>query len=73
MEHISRHMEETAVTEKQSAWIFKVRSHLDYMIAFYAFVDEDRAVDSIYIEFNKAFASVSHNIFVLKIRSDGPD
>lgn len=46
---------------------------MDYLNAFYAFVDEEVAADSIYLDFSKAFASVSHNIFVSKIRGDGLD
>lgn len=48
-----------------------MKSYLDYPIAFYAFVDEERAVDSIYLDFSKAFASVSHNIFVSMVWTEG--
>jgi len=46
-----------------------------YLIAFYGgvtgWVDEGRAVDVVYLNFSKAFNTVSHNIFLGKLRKCG--
>jgi len=50
---------------------------LDQSDAFYdsttSWIDEGRAVDVVYLEFNKAFATVSHNILKGKLRKCGLD
>ena len=47
------------------------------LIAFYddmtSWVDEGRAVDVVYLDFSKAFDTVSHNIFIGKVRKCGLD
>ena len=47
------------------------------LLAFYngmtGWVDEGRAMDVVYLDFNKAFATVSHNILLEKLRKHGLD
>ena len=47
------------------------------LIAFYdgmtGWVDEGRAVDGVYLDFSKAFDTVSHNILTGKLRKSGLD
>jgi len=38
-----------------------------------AWVDEGRAMDIVYLDFGKAFDTVSHNILIGKLRKDGID
>ena len=47
------------------------------LVAFYdvitSWVDGGRAVDLVYLDFSKAFDTVSHNILVMKLRKCGID
>ena len=65
--------EEKEVIE-QSA---REKSCLTHLIAFYdvmaGWVDEDRAVNVVYLDFSKAFDTVSHSMLVGKIRKCGID
>jgi len=55
----------------------KGKSCLTNLIAFYddmtGWVDEGRAVDAVYLNFSKAFDTVSHNILLWKLRKSGLD
>ena len=47
------------------------------LVAFYhvitGWVDGGRAVDAVYLDFNKAFDTISHRILVMKLRKCGID
>jgi len=53
----------------------KEESCLANLIAFYngmtGWVDEGRTVDVVYLDFSKAFDTVSHNLLIVKIRKCG--
>jgi len=55
----------------------KGKTHLTNLIAFYGgmtgWVDEGRAVDVVYLDFSKAFDTVSHNILLGNLRKCGLD
>jgi len=72
---ISKRMEEKNAIRSSQHGFTKGKSCLTNLIAFYDgmtdWVDERRAVDVVYLDFSKAFDTVSHNI--LKLRKCGLD
>ena len=70
-------MEEKKVIRSSQHGFTKGKSCLTNLIAFYddrtGWVDEGRAVDVVYLDFIKAFDTVSHNILLGKLRKCGLD
>ncbi|GAB0181909.1 mitochondrial enolase superfamily member 1 [Grus japonensis] len=74
---MSKHVEEKKVIGGGQHGFTKRKSCLTNLSAFCdgmtGWVDERRAVDVVYVDFNKAFDTVSHNILIGKLRKCGLD
>ncbi|GAB0179933.1 mitochondrial enolase superfamily member 1 [Grus japonensis] len=74
---INKHVEEEKVIGSGQHGFTKGKSCLTSLIAFYdgmtGWVDEGRAVDVVYLDFSKAFDTISHNILTGKLRTCGLD
>jgi len=70
---ISKQVEEKKVIRSSQHGFTKWKSCLTNLIAFYdgmnGWVDEGTAVDVVYLDFSKAFVTVSHNILLGKLRA----
>jgi len=70
-------VEEKKVIMSSQHGFTKGKSCLTNLIAFYGgmtgWVDERRTVDVVYLDFSKAFNTVSHNIVLGKLRKCGLD
>jgi len=77
MEQLIKQVEEQKVSRSSQHGFTKGKSCLTNLIAFYdgmtAWVHEGRAVDIVYLNFSKAFDTVSHNMLTGKLRKCGPD
>jgi len=77
LEAIIKQVEEKKVIRSSQHGFTKGKSCLTNLIAFYddttGWVDEGRPVDVAYLNFSKAFDTVSHNILISKLRNCGLD
>ncbi|CAM5090507.1 unnamed protein product [Eretmochelys imbricata] len=76
-ESILKHLEERKMIRNSKHGFTTGKSCLTNLIAFYdeitGSVDMGKAVDVIYLDFSKAFNTVSHNILVSKLKRYGLD
>jgi len=74
---ISKQVEEKKVFRSSQHGFTKEKSCLSNLIACYGsmtgWVDEERAVPVVYLNFSKAFDTVSHNILLGKLKKCGLD
>lgn len=75
METISSDMKDKKVIESNLHWFIKQKSCFNNLTTFYneitGLVDERRAVNTVYLEFSKAFATSFHIILIDKLMKYG--
>ncbi|KAK4828345.1 LOW QUALITY PROTEIN: hypothetical protein QYF61_026006 [Mycteria americana] len=74
---ITRHVQDNQVIRPSQHGFMKGRSCLTNLISFYdkvtRLVDEGKAVDVVYLDFSKAFNTISHSILLEKLAAHGLD
>ena len=74
---ITRHVQNNQVIRPSQHGFMKGRSCLTNLISFYdkvtCLVDEGKAVDVVYLDFSKAFDTISHSILLKKVAAHGLD
>ncbi|GAB0175569.1 mitochondrial enolase superfamily member 1 [Grus japonensis] len=74
---ITQHVQDNQVIRPSQHRVMKGRSCLTNLISFYdkvtRLVDEGKAVDVVYLDFSKAFDTISHSILLEKMAAHGLD
>ena len=77
LDDVSKHVGEKKVIRSSQHGFTKGKPCLTNLVAFYdgmtVWVDKGRAVDVVYLDFSKAFDTISHDVLIGKLRKCGLD